>query len=209
MNVKQPLLIFALIVVLASCQSQPKAAPAFAPTGDPTFTLDFSNAPDWCGPYSESFGDFYCQAGEFHVVNKPASVIANMADGNFKDFMLEAQMRSAGEAGSYGVSFRGNNQTASFYIFRLSPAGDFELITWSGDEGEHILLPWAHSAAIHKGQAQNTLQVTARGNQITLFANGEQLATVQNDALSQGVVGATAMEGAHAVCSSLKVWELQ
>jgi hypothetical protein len=206
------LLFIALLFVTVGCQ--PKPAPkAESETEGPPFgnlVLDKEfNEPSepWCDGGSYSFGDFYCQDGEFHIVNKGADNIATMTAGNFKDFRLLAQMRSVDESGSYGVAFRGQDASASYYIFRIRPEGQYQLIKWSPDKQDK-LIAWTDSTTIKKGQSLNQLEVIAQGTQISLSVNNEQLANIMDTSFADGSVGPVATEDGHAVVSMIKVWQL-
>jgi hypothetical protein len=170
---------------------------------------DFGNpTEEWCESGQYSFGQFFCQEGEFHLINQGVGNIATMTDGNFKDFRLQAQMRSVGTAGSYGVAFRGQDAQAMYYIFRLRPVGQYQLIKWSPNQPDKILIPWTNSTAINKGEAVNQLEVCALDTQITLSVNNKQLANIMDLSFTRGSVGPVASEQGHAAVSTIKVWEI-
>jgi hypothetical protein len=205
--------VFSLIIGTTSCQGQPLPASAFVPTGEPALSLDYNYLRgDKCPPDLESFGDYFCQSGELHLVNTGhvgiAGLYYNMPElAGLRNYMLQGTIHSVDESGAYGLTFRDNGPSTGIYIFRVRSGGDFELILWS-QYGEKVLFPWTASPAIHRGTAVNLLEVTARGNHFTLFANGEALASVDNDILSQGWPGVVAMDGGHAAVSRLSVWKL-
>ncbi len=205
------LLAFALVLGMVGCQS--RSASAFAPSGDPSYAVDFSRPIEdwWCEVRSEPPGDYYCTGGEFHVVNRAVNpsgqAMAAMGGPHYKNFMLQVQSRSVGESGSYGVFFRASSQ--DIYVFRVRPAGEFQFMIWRLlGAVDTVLLPWAASPAIHKSGDVNLLQVIASGSRITLFANGQELASLDDDTVSEGFLGVMAAGDAHAAFSSLKVWKL-
>ncbi len=299
----------------ASVATTPTLAAMPGPDVKPAMDTNFRDpAEPWCQGGSYDFGDFFCQDGEYHLINKGYANLATNYGGSFRNFVLQAEMRLSGENepylgvdfemltpdiaasegitgtqgallgsvvaggpaaaaglnqgdaitavngkpvddnndlvsrvavykandevhltvvkgtangpttqrdvqvkvgqrpadqpfGAYGVVFRGNGDQRSFYIFMVHPSGEFQLITWSPG-AIRVLIPWTDSAAIKQGQATNLLQVIAQGTRLTLLANGQQVASVSDDAYTEGVAGPVALEDGHAIVSSFKVWEL-
>jgi len=117
-------------------------------------------------------------------------------------------MRSLDNTGSYGVVFRGQDEAALYYLFRIRPSGQFQLIKWSSNQPDIILFPWTDSPAINQGQEQNLLEVVALGAEISLLVNHQQLANIMDTSLARGSVGPVVTDQGHAIVSSMKVWEL-
>ena len=205
----------ALLLSMARCQSEAVSSAAFAPTGEPAFIADFTNLGDECALLSETYGDYYCHDDEFHLISRQQQDIAGFAGCYFnplqltelKNFMLEARMHLVSEAGSYGVQFRIPPTGHGSYSLWVRPTGDFQFRVMSPKQDTE-LLPWTRSAAIYKGTAVNLLQVMAVGAHFTLFANGQQLASVDNDMFATGWPGVFAEDGGHAAVSSFRVWKL-
>jgi hypothetical protein len=92
---KIALLFIAVLIILTGCRAMPTVNTMSIfddkSIGNLVINDDFKNpAEEWCeGGYS-SFGQFYCQDGEFHLINKGVGNIATMTNGNFKNFRLEA-----------------------------------------------------------------------------------------------------------------------
>ncbi len=217
MHKSHPLFCRILVLVvflpfLANCQSLPAAAnPVTAtPPGELVFDQEFKDASQpGCEESHYVFGDFFCQDGELHLVAKGEGNIATSSAGDFKDFVLQARMRSVIKDGAYGLVFRGQPQPPTFYIFQVNPAGQYQLIQWSLDLGQNReLIPWTASDAIHRDQDTNELKVVAQGSQITLYANGVELARLSDDSLTSGEVGPVATQKGHAAVSSIKAWKL-
>ena len=217
-----PFLLTILLFAMGGCQTSPTPTSIISPTITPiitptpveklVFEKEFKDpAEPWCEGGSYDFGDFYCQDGEYHLVAKGEGNIATMNDGDFKNFILQAQMHSIENVGGYGVVFRGqNNSPATFYIFQISPHnGQYQLIKWSQREDQNgVLIPWTDSDAIKKSLETNELKVLGQGSQITLYINGEQLATITDDSFTHGTVGPVVTGQGHAALIYLKVWEL-
>ncbi len=222
---KASLLFIGVLILTLGCQPAPAPTPVpptVAPTGAatprPTGNLDmnpkFQDPKEpWCRGFSISTGQGYCQDGEFHLVHKGEaagdSTIAAFTGSSLKNFMVQAQMRSVGGWGSYGIAFRSQHSTRSHYVFRVRASGHYQLVIWSGD---HVLtpelIPWTPSSAIKKGQAENLIEVIVQGTQITLLANGDHLASITDPSSVQGAVGPVAAEQGHTAIKSFKVWWL-
>jgi hypothetical protein len=215
---KPCLLMFRMLVLLAflpfltDCRSLPAIKNPVTPTpaGVLVFDREFKDLSEpWCEESHYDFGDFFCQDGELHLVARGYGNIATSSAGDFKDFILQAQMRSIEKDGAYGVVFRGTSQPATFYIFQLKPTGHYQLIKWSQiQEQNGELIPWTASDAIRKDQNPNELKVIAQGPQITLYVNGEELADIIDTSLTSGEVGPVATQMGHAAVSYVKAWEL-
>ncbi len=107
------------------------------------------------------------------------------------DFYLEVDFRT-GEACTgldrYGVLVRAP-QPDRGYVFGFSCNGQFRLYKWDGSTYTG-LQEWAPSPAIHTGPGQkNTLGIWVKGNRFKLYANGQLLASLQDDGYTSGQFG--------------------
>jgi len=93
------------------------------------------------------------------------------------------------------------------YIFAIRPDGHFRLDYWS-TWGSRTLITWTESTAIKPGEATNLIEVSAQGSEFTFFINDQQVATYSDNKLKEGTVGPVALDQAHAIISSIKVWKL-
>ncbi len=207
---KALLAVLAFLLGIAACNPVSSAPSAFAPAGEPDYAVDFAHPiGDWCKLWSEPWGEYYCQGGEYHLVNHAVNAsgqhITPMGGGDYQDFLAEASIRLVSRAGSYGIGFRGTNE--ELYFFQARPTGQYRLI-FGSTSGEVTLVPWTRSDALRQGGAVNLLQVRAEGSEITLYANGIELASVKDNSRSDGSIALVAAENGHAAVSSLKVWKL-
>lgn len=211
------IIVFALLFAIAGCQQRLTEAHVFAPSGEPDHEVDFSHldfsypAGNWCMVWSEAWGEYYCQDGELHLVNRAENSSGQRitpmggVDVN-RNFQAETTIRSVSQSGAYGLEFRGPVGELCCYIFQVRPTGDFQFFIAA--PVDISLVPWTHSEAIRQGGAANVLQIRAQDNHFTLYANGKQLISVEDDTLSDGSLGVVATENGHAAISSLKVWKL-
>ena len=127
---------------------------------------------------------------KYYVDISTSNLVAwGLANRNIADFRLEVD--AAQEAGpnnnGYGVLFRFKDRD-NFYRYDISGDGFFLLSKF--DHGEWVtLVPWTASSAINVGQAANRLAVEAIGSQIRVYANGDLLAEVEDDAFTDGNFG--------------------
>jgi hypothetical protein len=205
------LFLIATLLLASGCQTASPTATVqtsdFFHPGTPAIDWNFQNPPDgWCNENVYSSGDFYCEDGEFHMINKGSGTITTMTTGNFHDFTLQAEMMIVDRSGFYGLAFRGDDAAANYYIFRIRPSGQFQLIKWSPMLLDTVLIPWTESDAIQKGRAWNLLEVSAIGNEITLSVNNKELTTINDSSFLQGSVGPVVTQQGHAILRSIKVW---
>ncbi len=209
-KILMPLLIVTLL--LSSCG--PVSSIDFRPTPDlahvdkPALDLDFTRPePEWCAGGILPFGEFYCEQNEFHLTNKGSNNISTQTTGDFHNFTLQADMHSTSTSGSYGIAFGGDDKNATYYIFRIRPAGEYQLIKWSANTVTE-LIAWTSSSAIKTGLETNRLQITVIRQQIKLSINNHKLAEVAAASFIRGSIGPVVTEEGHAVLQTLKVWNI-
>jgi hypothetical protein len=115
----------------------------------------------------------------------------------FQDFVMDVDARRVKGLDSigYGLVFRrqpkGDNDKASVrYIFYVSPQGLWSLFLVNKDGTTKTIRDLNPSSSIKVGDATNHLTVTCKGQKITLAANGQPLATIDDATLtSPGEIG--------------------
>ena len=115
------------------------------------------------------------------------------------DVVVSATFRKTGgpPGGGYGVIVRdqgplprdGLNQEANAYVFEAGDLGEFGVWRRVGDHWVD-LVPWTRSSSVRPGGSPNDLLVRAIGDSLTFTINGARVASVQDDALPSGGVGA-------------------
>lgn len=109
----------------------------------------------------------------------------------FDDATIEVRLRAEhfnqSQRSRTGLWLRYQNEN-EFLAFMIRGDGAFRIARWQG--GEYIdLMPWTRTDAIYTGDnAQNLLRIDSSGDRFTLFANGELLATVNDDTWDIGRV---------------------
>lgn len=188
----------------------PSAEPTWPPTSAPPMETLPPPSPTPAGlPYRDDFSDpdSGWEVGEYdtgsvgygdgyyYVISTDAGwTMWGAAFRRFTDVVIEvdATQVSAGPESNndYGV------------ICRLQPEGDGYYLVISGDgyyavyrafEGEfEALVDWTPSDAIRQGNATNQLRAVCEGTHLTLYANQQLLAEVDDATFLEGDIGLTA-----------------
>ena len=135
--------------------------------------------------------EFAYEDGEYSILAKmPDSWwwAAAPTDEPLSDFTVEVDLQqlSGLKEHTYGIVFR--EQGNGFYRFGISGTGEYALFKAQNDRWIR-LLDWTKSTAIRPGSGSNRLKVTTKGSQISLYANGELLASINDASFAQGAIG--------------------
>src|SRR5579859_2416392 len=134
-------------------------------------------------------------------------------DTAFSNFAFEAQITIlSGDAG--GLIFRSEIDGANYYDFSIGQDGSYMLSLYADANNRQVLASSDPAAipisAIHPGVGQsNLLAVVATGGTLTVYANHQQLATVNDSTLSQGHIGFVAEDDENATevaFQNARVW---
>ncbi|QBD79203.1 DUF1080 domain-containing protein [Ktedonosporobacter rubrisoli] len=113
----------------------------------------------------------------------------------YTDFTFEVQMKILkGDCGGFDIR---NNGLDKAYLFEVCAGGTYTLIFYPDKTGNNIkVLVQGISPLINKGVgALNTVAIVAKGPDMTLFANGNVLASTQDSSSKEGHIGLAASEG--------------
>lgn len=136
-------------------------------------------------------GAYMLQINEITTASGEQSLWGSLRGIEFDDATIEARIRSEyfnlAEQSRTGLWLRYQNEN-EFLAFMIRGDGAFRIARW--EDGEYTdLVPWTRTDAIYTGDnIQNLLRIDSRGSQFTLFANGELLATVNDDTWDIGRV---------------------
>jgi pSer/pThr/pTyr-binding forkhead associated (FHA) protein len=123
---------------------------------------------------------------EVQASNLVAWGLANRIVSDF-EVEVEAKLEDGAPTNSYGLLFRFTDRE-NFYRFDVSGDGYF-LFSKFVDGQWLTLVDWTRSEFINAGGAANILKVSAFGPYITLWANGQQLVSLEDDSLQRGNFG--------------------
>jgi hypothetical protein len=147
------------------------------------------------GAQSADEASFAFEDGGYSItVNRAGFLSWSNAQAAFGDAAVEVDATIAeGAGGEAGVMVR-YQDSRNFYLFSVGADGTYSLVRYL-DDVPTMLVETAESAAISGPGTVNRLRVETEGDVIRLFANGELLADVTDDAFSRGRVGLAATAG--------------
>jgi transcriptional regulator with XRE-family HTH domain len=149
------------------------------------------------------------QGGHFQVCEENAK--------SFGDFVYEVQMTILqGDGG--GITFRDSANTSNMYRVRVGADGSYDIVAsffvnpFAPKETQHVFTSGRKLSVIHTGFGKtNTVGVVARGKTITLFVNGQPLASLIDPSPDAGLIGLMAVDFSHQATvkfTNVKVWSL-
>lgn len=157
---------------------------------DLPWSEDFSASGTW-QTESDSSAQVAVQGGVLRIfIAVPDQLAWALAGRNLGDFRLtvEATQVSGPDDNEYGVLVRVQDHS-NFYRFSIS--GDGYYLVSKFVQGQPVILGsnWTPSAAIHQGQATNTLQVVCEGNRLIFTVNGQRLVELFDGQFARGDIG--------------------
>lgn len=155
------------------------------------FFDDFSNPESgWDESLNGGVKEYY--RGTYHIlIDVPNHFSWSLAHQSLRDVRIAVDLAYTGDAelAEMGVICRlldSNN----FFFFTIRSDGQFAVFKRQGGNEYFIGMPgYQVSPAIKTGVATNHLEVECIGDRLTLYANGEQLTTVNDSSFQIGDVG--------------------
>jgi len=125
-----------------------------------------------------------------------------------EDFYIEITLKApeCDTNDHYGLIFRvpENANANKGYLYGINCAGQYSLRLWNGEIMTY-LLPWNESDAIKTDDDDlNRLGIMAKGENLTLFINGEKVDEVSDSAYLEGSFGV--FVGSGGITEDLTVW---
>lgn len=175
-------------------QGGPAAPPPVGPTtGRVLLSDDFRDANSgWprqsSDPTARRVG---YEGGEYVVTKLPGSDGAPFVTRSerFGDFLAEidARLLPPTDDAFLFLDFR-RQEDGSHYSLVADPNDSTFLFRRNTPQGGTNLIPWTNAPAIRGGSAPNRLGVRARGAEITLFVNGQEVGRVQDGTYREGTL---------------------
>jgi hypothetical protein len=186
----------------AQSGQQQQQRPAQAGEADPTQRAQGGSVPaGWqirlddkdATRYTTNDIRFVPMGGGFHITSGPAAIYPG-ADLPNAPFVLEAtfnQTKAPAHPEAYGLFFSGkdleNSDKQEYVYFLVRGNGQF-LINHRAGRDVHKIFDWQDNAAIRKqdasGQATNQLTVRAGADSVRFLANGQQVAAISRQVIS-------------------------
>jgi hypothetical protein len=181
--------------------------------GSPTFRDTFQDAANW-NLWEDDHTSMDIRNGQLIMTafNPDFWNSWNFTGTRAQNFYLEITGTSEACSGRdrYGLIFRAPENDRG-YLYGLSCDGHYSLWIWDGSS-EIRLVDWTSSPHISAGPNQtNRIAVLARGNQISLYANGHLLADVSDGTYASGrygvFIGSAATENYTVRIDELAFWD--
>ena len=185
----------------ASTESpQPTDSPESLETQPPTpiigdFTIvlqdEFSGDTGWYTLEEDIFGFEYAQGGYRIYVNLLDTPIWSVRQRELDDVRLEVDVSRTGgpENGYFGVICRFNQEERNYYALVIDGDGNYAIAKTENNEFEFILEGTSPAGAIRSGDAANRVAADCIGDTLTLWANGQQLASIEDGDFETGWIG--------------------
>lgn len=181
-------LTLGICLLLAACATTP--TPEVSPVATPPSQIlfdDFTHPnSDWAR-FDIETGAAYVQSEEFFLEDrgKNIAVYSPLVGQEYADVQVSLTVRHVqGSMNNWmGVICRQQDE-ANYYLLAISADGYYLIQLVENDTVLPLLGPGV-SEAIHSGKANNQLEVTCQEDQLSLRVNGELLATVKDDTLSE------------------------
>jgi hypothetical protein len=159
---------------------------------DTLMTDDFDQATGWPVKEETASKSFYAD-GEYYIEILESDFLVFASSGeNWADVVIDVDTRqvSGPNNNQYGVFCR-YQDSDNFYEFDISGDGYYAISLRQGGEYK-VLKTWTSTNAIKQGEARNHLTVICEGNRLTLQINGQFVAQVSDDSLSEGKIALVA-----------------
>jgi hypothetical protein len=191
--------------------------PSNTPTpAEPEFDLvyedDFAFAQGWPDERGDSFSVRYNLGGYVISVDLRNDVIWSVRSQPFINVRVEVEgMRLSGPRdGTYGVVCRHENGS-NYYYFFVGSDGSYGIGKKVAGVMNYLVLEQDTNAVIYTGAATNVVRADCIGNTLTLYANDQQLATVDDEEFTAGAVGMAAgtqsTTGYEVLFDNIKIYE--
>jgi hypothetical protein len=196
-------------------QSMSMSPAAESQAGKLLYSDDFSSSKSgWTISISGDITAFY-KNGRYHMTAVPANYFNGwyVPRLDLSDFIVqvEATKEAGPDDNEFGLSIR-SPVPGSYYVFLISSDGYY---TFGKDENSTWVTPfnWTKSSAIKTGNATNLLEVVARGDKFSFYANGEKLGDYTDSSFANGRlalhVGSTSEGNVTIGFDNFKVWAIK
>ncbi len=182
-----------LVALSLACSLSPVTSPSGPQSsGDILFQDDFSNTSSGWDSVRTDEGMTDYDGGSYRIVvgNSQSDFWANPGL-SFQDVRVEVDATKDGgsDNNDYGIICR-YQDTKNFYAFFISSDGYYAIAKIVN--GEYNLIGFDSmqpSDTIRQGSATNTVRADCVGSSLTLYVNGDQVHSVDDDAYASGDVG--------------------
>ncbi len=185
--------------IQTAAPAQATATATATATVQPSDPIAWLGAPTWRDTFNGT-KNFYTTSDENIIFSYAADAFSmtatnvngwhswSLGNKRIANFYLEATFTVGACSGDdrYGLVFRAPN-TSEGYFYGISCQGMFGLTRW---DTLSPVVEWKPAVPLKAGSNQtNRVGVMARGNELTLYINGTEVAKVNNDRYTEGFFG--------------------
>ncbi|HLO18709.1 MAG TPA: hypothetical protein VK206_28010 [Anaerolineales bacterium] len=201
--------IFLAIVCLAltalACQALSGTG-----TSKALFSDDFSSSNSkWgTGTDKDSSIEYADEALQMIVYTKNWFVWSKPNDQDYQNIHLEATVKNNGTDATtaFGILCNKQKSTSNFYYVAITPAGEYAIAKATDGQTDLFLTnndQWATSDAIAKNAASYRVGADCGNGTLTLYVDGQQIASVSDTTYTSGSVGLLTWSGENATTTNV------
>jgi hypothetical protein len=160
------------------------------------FRDDFSSDSSGWGTGSDDTGSLFYEAGEyvFRITQDRWFTWGNLEDETFENVRIEVDItdRSSTDEPSFGIMCN-YQDTENYYYAGFASDGFYAIVRTEGNEDFFLTDPvdnqWIQSDDIATGAGSYSISLECANGQLRLTADGDTIATVQDDTFTSGQIG--------------------
>jgi len=184
-----------LVLATMACGNFGKEPAGPAQSGDTLFEDNFNNRNSGWEVGEYDAGSVGYKDGAYFVTSLGfGDTMWGVANTSFRnvDISVDATQITAGpeDNNDYGIACRVQSDGSGYYLL-ISGDGGYAILK-GYDEGYEALVDWTATDAVRQGNATNAIRAVCSGSTLTLYANGQRLATAEDDTFSGGDIALTA-----------------
>ena len=188
-NMRIIVAIACLTLPILACQAMMGVGANKLPLGD-----DFSSRQWGTGTDSDSSVEYADNALHMVVSKKNHFVWSAPNDQSYQNVHIEATVINNGtdETTAFGILCDKQTGTNGFYYMAITPAGQYAIVKSAEGQSDVFLTgdnQWTVSEAIPKDAASYHIGADCGNGTVTLYVEGQQIASVSDPAYTRGGVG--------------------
>jgi hypothetical protein len=179
-----------------------------APSPNVIFSDDFSSVQWGTGTDSDSSVEYANDALQVIVYTTNYFVWSTPNDQTYQDVHMETTVFTNGTDSTTAFGFMCSQQstTSNFYYLAMTPAGEYAIAKAVEGQSDLFLTnndQWAASDRIEKNAASYRVGVDCGKGNLTLFVDGQQIASVSDSTYTSGGVGVFTWSGEEATTTNV------
>jgi hypothetical protein len=199
-------LIASVVILLAGCMAAPK--PSQPSPGSVVFSDDFST-PRWgTGTTADNSVEYVDNALQMIVYAKNSYVWSPLRDQEYQNIHMEVIVINNGtdSTTAFGLVCNQQPQDENFYFLAVTPAGEYAIAKAAQGQSDVFLTnddQWAASQLIPKDAESYRVGADCGNGTLTLYVDGQQIASVSDASYSRGGVALFTWSGEEATSTNV------